>query len=43
VLQARLYREDAPESPLHTIPLAKTTFFFFPTLQMDDTVSKTKN
>ncbi|KAK7106662.1 BOS complex subunit NOMO1-like isoform X2 [Littorina saxatilis] len=35
-LKARLYREDAPDSPVHTISLGRSTFFYFPTLQMDN-------
>nr|KAG5688657.1 hypothetical protein BaRGS_017511 [Batillaria attramentaria] len=36
-VKAQLYREDSPDSPVHSISLARSPFFYFPTLQMDNT------
>jgi hypothetical protein len=37
--QVRLYRDDEPDAPTHTITMATTTFFYLPSLPMDDQVS----
>ncbi|XP_076438247.1 BOS complex subunit NOMO1-like [Babylonia areolata] len=36
-LKAPPVREDSPDSPVHSITLGRSTFFYFPTLQMDST------
>ncbi|PVD27782.1 hypothetical protein C0Q70_12955 [Pomacea canaliculata] len=36
-IKVRLYREESPDFPLHSISLTQSPFFYFPTLQMDNT------
>ncbi|CAL1545393.1 unnamed protein product [Lymnaea stagnalis] len=35
-LKVRLVSEAQPDTPIHTVSLGKSTFFFLPTLQMDN-------
>ncbi|KAH9504323.1 Nodal modulator 2 [Bulinus truncatus] len=35
-LKIRLVSEAQPDTPIHTVSLSKSTFFFLPTLQMDN-------
>ncbi|XP_048249948.1 nodal modulator 1-like [Haliotis rufescens] len=37
-LKVLLYREDSPDSPIHTINMAVTTFFYMPSLPIDSKV-----
>ncbi|XP_041372550.1 nodal modulator 1-like [Gigantopelta aegis] len=36
-IKIRLFREDNPDSPIHTISLSKVSFFYLPSLQFDGT------
>lgn len=38
VLQVRLYRDDNPDSPIHTASLGPVSFFYLPSLQMTNEV-----
>ena len=37
-LQVRLYHDENPGVPIHTVSLGVVSFFYLPSLQMDDKV-----
>lgn len=40
-LQVRLYHDENPGVPIHTVSLGMVSFFYLPSLQMDDKVGLT--